>query len=245
MEMIHDLLGYDHLKIIQKEGMFSFSLDSMLLADFVKTKNSMQKIVDLGCGNAPIPLFLTLKTISPIIGVELQEQAVDLAKRSVALNHLQDQITIIKSNIIDVHKVLGANTFDIVISNPPFFKYHEASNTNESLFLTIARHEVEITLEQIIQEAMRLLKTKGSLYMVHRCERLSEIVSLLNRYRFGLKRMRFVYPKTDSNAALLFLFEAKQNQKDDVVVEKPLYVLKTDETYTDEALAIFHFKKAK
>ncbi|OPZ33453.1 MAG: N5-glutamine S-adenosyl-L-methionine-dependent methyltransferase [Tenericutes bacterium ADurb.BinA124] len=243
MEMIHDLLGHDQLKIIQKEGMFAFSLDSMLLADFVVTKNIPQRIIDLGCGNAPIPLYLTLKTTSPIIGVELQSEAFTLAVRSVALNHKQEQITILQADIKNVHQQLGANTFDIVTSNPPYFKYHHHSRTNQSDFLTIARHEVKITLADIITEARKLLKTKGSLYMVHRCERLAEIVSLLEENHFGIKRIRFVYPRVDSASALLFLFEAKQNQKHDVVVEPPLYVLKTDEQYTDEALAIFNFKK--
>lgn len=245
MEMIHDLLGYDNLKIIQKEGMFAFSLDSMLLADFVITKKTTQNIIDLGCGNAPIPLYLTLKTPSPIIGVELQQEAYDLALRSVALNNLQSQITIMQADILNIHKLLGANTFDIVTCNPPYFKYHQSSRTNQSDFLTIARHEVKITLENIIEEAMKLLRTKGSLYMVHRCERLADVVSLLEKDRFGLKRMRFVYPRVDSLSALLFLFEAKQNQKHDVVIEPPLFVLNANETYTDEALSIFNFKKPK
>ncbi|MGD9605437.1 MAG: tRNA1(Val) (adenine(37)-N6)-methyltransferase [Bacilli bacterium] len=245
MEMIHDLLGYDNLKIIQKEGMFAFSLDSMLLAHFVQTKEIPQKIIDLGCGNAPIPLYLTLKTASPIIGVELQQEAYELAVKSVELNNLQQQISIIKTDIMNVHKQLGANVFDIVTSNPPYFKYHAKSRTNESDFLTIARHEVKITLSDIIEEAMKLLKTKGSLYMVHRCERLAEVVSLLEKNRFGIKKMRFVYPRTDSKQALLFLFEAKQNQKHDVVIEPPLYVLNSYESYTQEALTIFNFKKPK
>jgi len=243
MEMKHELLGYENIKILQKEDMFSFTLDSMLLASFVKTGKKTKKIIDLGCGNAPIPLFLTLKTASEIIGVELQPETYELAVKSVEMNGFQNQIKILNDNIINIHKTVGANVFDIVTSNPPYFKYHPDSLVNKSDQLTIARHEMKINLEQIISEAMKLLRTKGALYMVHRCERLSEIALLLKKYNFGLKRMRFVYPRTDSDSALLFLFEAKQNQKDDVTVEKPFYVLNADETYTGEALAIFNFKK--
>lgn len=241
METIHELLGYERIKIVQNGEMFRFSLDSMLLADFVKLKPSVKMIADLGCGNAPIPLFLTLKTKAKIIGVELQEEVFRLAQKSVELNHFEDQISLVQGNIKDIHKMIGAKQFDIVVSNPPYFRYLPTSNLNKNEYLTIARHEVEITLEEIIHEASRLLTDGGTLYMIHRCERLPEVVRLLENEYFGLKTMRFVYPKMSSNQALLFLFAAKFHRKHDTVIEEPLYIYREENQYTEEVRAIFHF----
>lgn len=243
MEQIHELLGYKNIKIYQREDMFSFSLDSMLLANFIHTKSNTKHIIDLGCGNAPIPLFLTLKTDAFIVGVELQPDVFELAKKSVEINKFEHQITIINDNIKNIYKRLGANTFDIVSSNPPYFKFVPTSNINKNDFLTIARHEVEITLEEMIIEAKRLLRDGGSFYMIHRCERLSDVIDLLKKHNFGLKRLRFIYPKIDSEKALLFVFEARANKKADVMIEKPLFVYQKTNEYTNEVKEIFNFKK--
>lgn len=240
-ELIHELLGYEHIKIIQREDMFSFSLDSILLAHFVKMKDT-DKVIDLGCGNGPIPLFLSLKSKGKIIGVEIQEDVYDLAKRGVLLNKLEDQISILNTDIKNVYKKVGANCYTIVTSNPPYFKYTQESNINKNDFLTIARHEKLITLDEIIEESKKLLGDGGSLYMVHRASRLGDILSSLEKHHFGLKRLKFVYPKTSSTQALLVLFEAKKNKPADVVVETPHYVLDGTE-YTEELMEIFHFRK--
>ncbi|MCK9536112.1 MAG: tRNA1(Val) (adenine(37)-N6)-methyltransferase [Bacilli bacterium] len=243
MEIIHELLGYENIKIVQRKDMFNFSLDSILLADFVRVKRQNDKIIDLGCGNGPIPLFLTLKTKGKIVGIELQEEVYRLAKKSVEINHFENQITIINENIKNIYTIVGANVFNTVVSNPPYFKYCPTSNINKTPFLTIARHEVAITLDEIVNEAKKLLCDGGMLNMIHRTERLSEFIALLKKHNFGLKRLRFVYPKAGSLSALVFLAEAKSNRKDDVVVEAPLYVYKGDNEYTEEVLKIFNFKK--
>ncbi len=241
MEVINDLLGYEGLKIIQRPDMFNFSLDSTLLADFVKPLTRTKKIMDLGTGNAPIPLFLALKTNAKIIGVEIQEEVYDLAKRNVALNNLQDQITIENKNIKDLHKDYNNSEFDIITCNPPFFKYKETSNTNKNDYKTIARHEVLITLEEIIMEVKRLLKTRGSFCMVHRTERLEEIIVLLRKHNFHIKRLRFVYPKKGeiSNAVLI---DASSNGAPGLTLLEPLYVHENNE-YTDEIREIFRYGK--
>ncbi|HHX80433.1 MAG TPA: tRNA1(Val) (adenine(37)-N6)-methyltransferase [Acholeplasmataceae bacterium] len=241
MESIHELLGYKNIKIVQNSEMFCFSLDSILLADFVNPKIGCKKIIDLGCGNAPIPLFLSLKTDAEITGVEIQKEVFELAVKSVRLNGLEAQIKIINSDIKDIYLKTGANVFDIVISNPPYFKVHPESNINKNKYLTIARHEVMINLEGVVLEAKKLLKNGGSFYLVHRTERLTETVNLLTENNFGIRRMRFVYPKRENNA-LLFLLEAGANLKDDVKVESPLYVYEEGE-YSQEVKEIFNFKK--
>lgn len=243
MALIHELLGYKHIKIVQDEEKFRFSLDSTLLANFVNVKKHTKKIIDLGTGNAPIPLFLTLKTDAKIIGVEIQKEVIELAKQSVELNNLQNQIELINADIKDIYKIVGPNTFDIVVSNPPYFKYLPTSNINKNDYLTIARHEVLITLEEIVIEAKKLLKDGGYVYFVHRAERLSELVLALNKHNFGLRRIRFIYPKVSSKSALLVLIEARQNKKDDCIIEEPLYIYSGEYEYTDEVRKIFNFKK--
>ena len=156
MKQIHELLGYKNIKIIQDDEMFSFSVDSMLLADFIKTTNQTKKIVDLCCGNAPIPLFLTLKTKCEILGIEIQKEVYELATESIKLNNLNDQIKIINDDLKGIYKKIGANKYDIVSCNPPYFKYIETSNINKNDYLTIARHEVKATLEDIINESTKL-----------------------------------------------------------------------------------------
>ncbi|CCY08070.1 methyltransferase [Coprobacillus sp. CAG:698] len=239
-EKIHELLGYENIKIIQKDDVFSFSLDSMLLANFIDA-NKAQKIIDLGTGNAPIPLFLTLKTNAKIYGIEIQEEPFDLAQRSVELNHLENQITIIKDDLKGIYKKLGANTFDIVCSNPPYFKVSDTSIINKNDTLTIARHEVKANVNDIIEEASKLLVDGGKLYIIHRIERMPEIIKLLDNKNFGIKRMQLIYPKEDGNA-YMFIIESKKNKKTDLKIIKPL-VVHNNGRYTDEVLKIFNFKK--
>ncbi len=239
MEKIHELLGYENIKIIQNDDMFSFSLDSMLLADFIDTKNC-KNIIDLGCGNGAIPLFLTLKTKANIIGIEIQEKVYDMAKRSVSLNGFDNQITIINDNLIDIYKKVGCNKFDVVSSNPPYFKYQKDSMINKNDYLTIARHEVKCTLSDIIKEASKLLIDGGRFYMVHRVSRISEVFKELEAKNFGIRKIRFIYPKFDDEA-MMFLVEARLNKKSDIKILKPLYVYENNK-YTKEVLDIFNFK---
>ena len=240
-EVIHDLLGYDGIKIIQRPDMFNFSLDSTLLADFVIPRTKTKKILDLGTGNAPIPLFLSMKTKAKIIGIEIQKEVYDLAVKTIKLNNLEKQITILNEDIKGIHKKFENSEFDLITCNPPFFKYKESSHTNKHDYKTFARHEVFITLEEIIMESKRLLTTKGSIVMVHRTERLIEIINLLTKHNFAVKRLRFVYPKKgqDSNMVLI---EASNNGLFGLKMLEPLYVHEGDK-YTPEVMKIFNFGK--
>ena len=165
----------------------------------------------------------------------------DLAKRSVSLNGLEHQITIISENIKGLSKRFENSEFDIITCNPPFFKYKGTSHTNKTDYKTIARHEVLITLEEIIIEVKRLLKTKGSFCMVHRTERIEEIIMLLNKHKFTVKRLQFVYPKK-GEPSYTVLIDASNNGNTGLTLLEPLYVHENG-GYSDEVLEIFRFKK--
>lgn len=246
IEVINDLLGYEGLKIIQRPDIFNFSLDSTILADFVTINKSDKLIIDMGCGNGYIPIFLTLRTKANIYGIELQEEIYDLAIRSVKLNKLDNQINIYNMDLKNAHNHFGTSVANVITCNPPYFKYNETSNINESIHQTIARHEVYVTLDDVVKEANILLKDGGTFAMVHRAERLEDIMEALKKYRFAIKRLRFVYPKTNSTNALAILIEAKKKGSSGALkVLPPMYVEDEDGNYTDEILKIFNYKKGE
>lgn len=241
-EIINDLLGYEGLKIIQRPETFNFTLDSTLLAHFVTINQNAKKIIDLGCGNGPIPLFLSLRTKAQIVGVEIQDEICDLAQRSVMLNGLESQISIYHDNVIGIGAKLGHNTFDIVTCNPPYFKYQNDSHINKNDYLTIARHEVALKLEDVLFEAKRLLKDGGILAMVHRAERLTDLLVAFRDAHIEPKKIQFVYPKVDSFDCLAVLVEGKNSRNTGgLKILKPLYVYDQNQKYTQEILEIFNF----
>lgn len=242
MEVVNDLLGYDGLKIIQRPDMFHFSIDSMLLGYFAPITKKTERIMDLCTGNAPVAMYLTLRTSAKIEGVEIQDEVFDLAKRSIELNGLEQQIHLYHRNLIGLHKDTGHDVYDLVTCNPPFFKLNEDSNLPSTDYKTIARHEVSATLEDIIVEAKRLLKNKGVFYFVHRPDRLSDILLTLKKHKMYPKSLRFVYPKQGTNANAV-LVSAQKGMKDGFLnVLEPLFVHEGN-TYSKAVRDIFFYRK--
>ena len=238
MIVLNDLVGYKNLKIYQNQDWFSFSLDSVLLPNFVTLNKNIKVIMDLCCGNAPIPLILSTKTNAHIIGIELQEDIYKLAKDSVSYNKLDDQIEIINTDIKDLKNMYTGDSVDVITCNPPYFKLNEDSYINEDIHKVIARHEKEITLEEIVDISHYLLKNNGVLAMVHRTERLMEIIDLFKKYGLEIKKLRFIYPKEDSESNMI-LIEGKKNGKVGLKVLSPLYVHNEDGSYRAEILKMF------
>jgi len=224
--------------IMQDTDMFNFSLDSVLLPNFVTINKNIQNILDIGCGNAPIPLILSTKTKAQITGVEIQKEVFDLAVESVKINNLQEQINIINADINELYKELETESFDIITCNPPFFKVSENSNLNESEYKTIARHEVKLNLEEIMKISKKLLKNNGVLGIVHRPERLVDIIELMRKYNIEPKKIRFVYPKKDKEANIL-LIEGTKNGNPGLKILSPLYSHDEDGSYTEEIQKFF------
>ena len=238
LESIIPLLN-KNLKIIQRSDYFNFSIDSLLISEFVNIQKNTKKILDLGTGNAAIPLFLSKKTSAKIYGIEIQEVSYNLALRNININSLNEQIYIIYDNMKNYSKYFNSGSFDIIISNPPFFKINENTNfLNELKQLSIARHEVEINLEELVKIASELVKDRGYFYLVHRADRLSEILNNLLNYRFEAKKIKFCYTTKYKNAKIV-LIEAIKNGKPGLTILPPLIINKENGEYTDEILKMF------
>lgn len=238
MDVVNDLLGYKNLKIVQNNQMFSFSLDSVLLPNFVTINKNVKNILDIGCGNAPIPIILSTLTSAKIKGVEIQKDVALLAKKSVELNNLNDQIEIINGDINEIAKTIPTESFDIITCNPPYFKVIKNSNLNQSDYKTIARHEVTLNIEALCKISKKLLKNKGLLALVHRPERLLEILETLKRNNLEPKKIQFIYPKINSEANML-LIEAKKNGNSGLKVLEPIFVHEDNGEYTKQVKKFF------
>lgn len=238
-----DYLLAENLRIIQSPSVFSFSLDAVLLARFASIPlKENRKIVDLCSGNGVIPLFLSARTKSKIIGVELQERLVDMARRSITYNKLEHQIEMVHANVIGIAHQLGVEQYDAVLCNPPYFEKHEKSIKNENIHLALARHEIELTLEQAIQSASQLLKQGGKAVFVHRPSRLADFIELMRKYRLEPKRIQLVHPKEGKEANIL-LIEAIKDGKKDLKVEAPYFVYDDVGEYTKELKVLLFGKE--
>lgn len=240
-EVINQLLNKS-LKIIQRTDFFNFSLDSLLISNFVSLTRKTNKIVDLGCGNGAIPLFLSQRTKAKIIGIEIQHISYDLARRNIVLNSLENQIEVINDNMLNWKNYFIAGSQDVVISNPPFFKYHgNEKQLNNLDQLTFARHEISITLEEIVSVASSLLKDKGYFAMVHRPDRFLEIIDLFRKYKLMPKKVQFCHSKIGKPAKIL-LIEGIKNGNDQLTILPPFISHDENGNYSKEVLKMFNDK---
>lgn len=226
---LNDLFDYGY-SIYQSDDYFKFSIDSVLLAEFVSLKKGQKKVIDLCSGNAPVPMILYKKfgNSLEITGVELQDDIYELGMDSLVYNNLTN-INFINDDIKNVVYKYKHEKFDVVTCNPPYFKVNETNFVNDNEIKAIARHEIRITLEEVIDVASKIINTQGYFYMVHRPERLADVINLLNKYNFGVKRVQVVYDDFDKNSCL-FLIESIFCGKDYVIINPPLF-LKEYNTY--------------
>lgn len=233
-----------NLIIYQDEDWFKFSLDSVLLSKFVTINLRYKKIIDLATGNAPIPLLLTFRTKASIYGIEYQNGVYELAKQSVLENNKDSQIELICGDVRDLKKNFNSDSFDVVTCNPPYFKTNNEQYFNNNDVKTLARHEVTLTLDDVIKQANYLLKSGGTFAMVHRTERFVEIIEKMRWYHIEPKRVQFIYPKKGRESDL-FLIEGIKNGNSGLKLLAPLIVHNEDNTYTEEVLEILDFNREK
>lgn len=233
MEVLNDILGYKNRKIFQDTDCFSFSLDSIMLANFATIRLKDKRIIDLGCGNGVIPLIMSLRCDKKIIGVELQSKIADMAKRSIEYNGLTDTIEIINCNMKDYVSDETFESFDLITCNPPYFKVNDKNYFNDNIEKVIARHEVEITLSELMVIVKNLLKNNGNFAIVHRTDRLMEILSEFRKNNIEPKRVRFVHEKSNKESTLV-LIEGQKNGKVGLKVENPFILYNEDGSETEE-----------
>ncbi len=238
MEVKNRLLNYNDLVIMQNTDWFSFSLDSVLLPNFVTINKNIENIIDFCTGNAPIPLILSTKTNAKIYGVELQKEIYELAVKTIKLNNLENKIEIINDDIKNLSNYFETEFFDIITCNPPYFKYSKNSNINKNKIKTIARHEVYINLNIIFSIAKKILKNGGVIAMVHRPDRLIEIIETMKKNNIEPKKIQFIYPKENSECNAI-LIEGKKNGKPGLRILKPVYVHDEDGNYKEDIKKLF------
>ena len=238
MNNLNYLLGYENLKIYQNDEMFRFSIDSVLLPNFVTLRKNTKKILDIGTGNAVVPLILTNLTNATIDGVEIQKEVYNLGVDSVKYNSLEDKIHLYNMDINEFYKHLQSDCYDTITCNPPFFKVNDQSIMNLSDYKKIARHEITLNLDDVFRIAKKLLKNNGNIAIVHRTERLVDIIETMKKYNIEPKKIQYVYSNLNSVSNIL-LIEGVKNGKPGVKVLNPLYIYDENGHYTTQILNYF------
>jgi tRNA1(Val) A37 N6-methylase TrmN6 len=239
-ERIDELHRNDY-KIIQNPKSFCFGIDAVVLSFFAKVKEN-EIVLDMGTGTGIIPILLEAKTKGRHFkALEIQPESVDMATRSVKLNDLQNKIDIIEGDIKEADKLFPLSSFDVITCNPPYMNNGKGL-INEYSKKAIARHEIHCTLDDVIISASKLVKVGGRFYMVHRPNRLAEIISKLKKNKLEPKRIRFVHPYVNKESNMV-LIESVRHGKPMMKVEPPLIVYNSKNAYTDEIYEIYGYDK--
>lgn len=244
MERIDDL-NLNGKKIIQDTELFLFGMDSVLLANKVKGTNKNTVVLDLGTGSAVMPVIIAEKNeIGKIIGIELQDKMYELAVKNVKYNNLEDKICVLKENLKNVDsikkyvkEITDKDKVDIIISNPPYKKVGTGSK-NELNEKYIARHEVECELEDIFKTASKLLKFRGKLYIVHKPERIADLIALARKYNLESKEIQFLQPNENKKPSIV-LIEYVLGGGNECIVLPNLIEYDDNGNYTKEILDIY------
>ena len=212
------------LKIIQRNDFQNFTLDSVLISDFVKINRKTKKILDIGTGCGIISILLAKRSKAKITGIELLETMAEIAKENVKNNGFYEQISIVNEDIKNYKKIFSQAQFDAIVTNPPYFEFKgDFSQINDLEQLACARHNVNLTVEEIIKISAYLLKNMGSFSMVFRSERLIEILELLKKYNLEPKRIKNCYTKWNENSKICMI-EAIKDANSGLLIEMPIFV---------------------
>ena len=219
-----DDLQLNGLELIQSPDRFCFGVDAVLLSDFVKVKEN-ETVLDMGTGTGIIPILLTAKTKGKhFTGLEIQKESAQMARRSVAHNHLEDKIDIVTGDIKEAAQIFKPAFFDVITVNPPYMVYqHGLQNPKDAM--AIARHEILCSLDDILRESMKLMQDKGRFYMIHRPFRMTEIMIKMNQYKIEPKRLQFVHPYVHKEPTMV-LIEGVRGAKSRVRIEPTLIMYK-------------------
>lgn len=236
-----DDLEINNFKVIQNNEWFCFGMDSVLLSDFVKDIKDNSMVLDLGTGTGIISILLCAKTnLNKIIGVDVQESVCEMARRTIMLNNLQDKFEVVCKDILYLNEIYNKNTFDVIVTNPPYkMRNTGIESTNEQKL--ISRNEISAGLDDFIKISFDLLKDKGEFYMVHRPERLTDILYLMRKNKIEPKKIRFVFSNQNQKPKLV-LIKGIKNAKPFLSIEPNLYIYDDNGEYTEEILQIYNKK---
>lgn len=213
-----------NMKIIQRNDFQNFTLDSVLIGDFVKINRKSKKILDIGTGCGIIALILANRSKAEIVGIELQEIMADIAKANVQNNELEDRVKIMQGDIKNYREIFKRDEFDIVVTNPPYFEFKgDINQINDLDQLAKARHNVDLSLEEIVEASAFVLKNGGSFNMVFRVERLVEVFEIMRKYRLEPKRLINIFTKQDEESKICLIEGIKDAEKG-LKIEKPIFV---------------------
>lgn len=235
-----DELGVNNMKIIQNDEYFCFGMDSILLANFVKSNSSKNVIVDFCSGSGVISLIISAKSkYKEIFAIEYQTEMFDLLDRNVKINNLENCIKTMNIDIKDTKVISNkiSENIDIIVCNPPY-KEIGTGIINENDIKFNARHESLCTLEDVFVSANKLLNVKGELYLVHKPERLSDLITLARNNNLEPKEIRFVYPKINLKPSIVLIRYVKKGGNE-LVIDKPLIEYKENGNYTDEIYKMY------
>jgi tRNA1Val (adenine37-N6)-methyltransferase len=240
MQSQEETLGHllpGNVKVLQKKRGYRFSIDSILLAHFVRLKEG-QKIVDLGTGSGVIPIILAAKVKSvEIWGVEIQKTLAEMAKRNIEINHLQGRVHIVKGDARNLADSMESEEFDIVLTNPPYRKIR-SGRLNLQTEKAIARHEIKGSLPDMTKIAFRLLRPKASFYLVYPAVRLVDLLTFVRESRLEPKRLRLVHPNVEKDAKLILL-EAIKGSGPALEIHPPLFIHDLNGQYSEEMQSIY------
>lgn len=227
-EKVEDL-GLKGYKVIQDKSGFCFGSDAVLLSRFANPKKGA-RVLDLCTGSGVIPVIMWGRcSLSGIDAIELVPEVADMAKRTMELNSLSDKIHVHCADIKDTLKLFGRHCFDAVTCNPPYMNVG-GGIINPSDRLALARHEIACNLDDVVKAAADVLKPCGKLYMVHRADRMCDVICTFRKYRIEPKRMRIVYP-SEGKAASLILVEGTRGGKVQLNLESAVFMYDKDGNY--------------
>ena len=226
--------------IYQDDDYFKFSIDSVLLANFVTLNNRIKNVIDFACGNAPIPMLIHYRTNAKIYGIEIQKCIYELGVKSIIENHLDKDIFLLNSDVCNIRDYFDGDYFDVVTCNPPYFKVNDDSFFNYNSVKTVARHEISLSIDDVLVNASYLLKVGGIFAMVYPTDRFIEVIEKFKQYNIEPKRIQFIYPKVGKNSDL-FLIEGMKRGKEGLKLLSPLVIHNDNNEYTDEVKKILDF----
>lgn len=227
-ENIEDL-GLKGYRVIQNKDGFCFGSDAVLLSRFAKPKKNA-RVLDLCTGTGIIPVLMWgLNELSEICAVEIVDEVADMARRTMELNGLSENIKVICDDLKNAPEIYGKRSFDVVTCNPPYMNVG-GGLINPKEKLALARHEIACTLDDVVRVSKSVLKPCGKIFMVHRADRLCDVIDTFRKYKIEPKRLRVVYPSSSKEASLV-LVEGAEGGKAQLKVEPPLFMYDDDGNY--------------